>query len=308
MNGMNRRCFLQAVAASGAAAGLAGEKVYGAAPAAAEPAKGAATMKLGMVTYNMGKDMNCDELIELCQQTGLEGVELRATHKHRVEVQLDRKERAEVRKKFEDAGIAIAGLGSAFDYHDKDERKVKHSIRKSIEYAQLAADVGASGIKVRPNLLFDDEPVDVTCERIGKAWGEVAAAAADLGVEVRMEVHGGNGSSDPANILKMRQAADHPNALVCWNSNKGEQDENGDIRANFDLLKPYIGHVHITDIGVYQYPWQQLFDLLEGIHYTGWCLAEIQENEDAVRFMRYYRTLFDLYTGRYAYPNSAYSL
>ena len=259
-------------------------------------------MKLGMVTYSMGKDMDCPRLIAFCQETGLQGVELRTTHAHGVEVELSKNQRAEVRRMFEDSGIEIAGLGSAFEYHAKDPEEVMQNVEGSKAYAQLAADVGAPGIKVRPNGLFDDVPVEQTCEQIGKALRDVAAFAEGLGVQVRLEVHGGNGSADPKNIRKMMDYADHPNALVCWNSNPGEQDENGSIQANFDLLKHKIALVHITDIGVYQYPWQQLFDNLTAINYQGYCLAEIQYNEQPERFMKYYRTIFDLYTGNYSYP------
>ena len=259
-------------------------------------------MKLGLVTYEMGAEMDCPALINLCQEAGLAGVELRATHAHGVEVTLSPAERAGVRALFADSGIEIAGLGSAFEFHSKDPDEVRRNIEGSKEYAQLAADVGAPGIKVRPNGVHEDEPREATYERIGKAWGEVAAFAADLGVEVRMEVHGPEGSREPASIRRMLDAADHPNARVCWNSNVGEDDASGSIQPNFDLLKHAIGEVHVTDIGVYQYPWQELFDLLKGIGYEGYCLAEIEHNNDPVRFMKYYRTLFDLYTGRYRYP------
>lgn len=258
--------------------------------------------KLGMVTYNMGKDMDVDELIAFCVATGLEGVELRTTHRHGVEVSLGGPERELVKQKFLDSPVSIAGLGSTFEFHAKDSAEVKTNVEGAKEYARLAADVGAPGIKVRPNGLHDDEAAEQTCERIGKAWGEVAAFAADLGVEVRMEVHGGKGSALPANVRKMLDAANHPNAKVCWNSNKSDQDEKGDIKASFDLLRHAIGEVHITDIGIYQYPWQQLFDKLAGINYTGFCLAEIAYNPEPERFMKYYRTLFDLYTGRYRFP------
>lgn len=258
--------------------------------------------KLGMVTYNMGKDMDVDELIAFCVATGLEGVELRTTHRHGVEVSLSGTERELVKQKFLDSPVSIAGLGSTFEFHAKDPAEIKTNVEGAKEYAKLAADVGAPGIKVRPNGLHDDEPVEQTCERIGKAWGEVAAFAADLGIEVRMEVHGGKGSALPANVRKMLDAANHPNAKVCWNSNKSDQDENGDIQASFDLLRHAIGEVHITDIGIYQYPWQQLFDQLAEINYTGFCLAEIAYNPEPERFMKYYRTLFDLYTGRYRFP------
>lgn len=259
-------------------------------------------MKLGMVTYNMGKDMDCPKLIEFCKETGLDGVELRTGHTHQVEVELSKERRAEVKAMFAGSGVAIEGLGSAFEFHSKDPGEVKANVEGSKAYARLAADVGAPGIKIRPNGLHDDLPVDQTCEQIGKAWAEVAAFASDLGIETRMEVHGGNGSSKPVNIKKMVDAANHPNALVCWNSNQGEEDGNGSIRANFDLLKDKIALVHITEIGVYNYPWQELFDSLKAIGYEGFCLAEIGFNPEPERFMKFYRTLFDLYTGNYAYP------
>jgi hypothetical protein len=79
-------------------------------------------------------------------------------------------------------------------------------------------------------------------------------------------------------------------------------DANGSIQANFDLLKDKIGQVHITEIGVYQYPWQQLFDNLKAMNFAGYCLAEIAFNPEPERFMKYYKTLFDLYTGNWKYP------
>ncbi|MBI2424066.1 MAG: sugar phosphate isomerase/epimerase [Candidatus Hydrogenedentes bacterium] len=258
-------------------------------------------MKLGMVTYNMGKDMKLDELIAFCEAVGLAGVELRTTHAHGVEVELDKAQRDAVRARFADSPVLIAGLGSAFEFHAQDKAEVAKHVEGSKAYAQLAADVGAPGIKLRPNGLHAGEPEDATCARIGAAWREVAAFAGDLGVETRMEVHG-KGTSAPKVMRKLLDAADHPNAKICWNSNKGEDDASGSIRENFELLKHAIGLVHINEIGVYQYPWQELFDLLAGIGYTGFCLAEIAYNPEPERFMRFYRTLFDQYTHCYRYP------
>lgn len=258
-------------------------------------------MKLGMVTYNMGKDMDCPALIELCKNTGVQGVELRTTHAHKVEIGLSKEERASVKKLFADSGVEIAGLGSTYEFHSKDPAEVKKNIDGAIQYAQLAADVGAPSIKVRPNGLRDDVPVEQTCEQIGKALRQVGVFAAGIGVQVRLEVHGKD-SCEPKLIRKMMDAADHPNVLVCWNSNTSEQDASGSIQSNFDLLKAKIAQVHITDIGIYQYPWQQLFTLLKSIDFKGFCLAEIAYNPEPERFMKYYKTLFDLYTGTYTYP------
>jgi len=301
---MDRRDFIKTVGIGAACCAMGAGKALGQPPGVFHGTqKEKFKMKLGMVTYNMGKDMTCDELISFCKKTGLAGVELRTTHAHGVEVTLSSEERGDVRRKFEKSGIAIAGLGSAFEYHSSDPAEVDKNIVGSIAYARLAADVGAPGIKVRPNSIPKGEDPDITYERIGKAWGKVAAAASDMGVEVWMEVHGHEATRSLPGIRKMLDHADHPNAKVCWNSNAGEENEHGSIKPNFDLVKHAIGEVHITDIGVYQYPWQELFHLLREIHFTGYCLAEIQYNPEPERFMRYYRTLFDLYTGQYQYPN-----
>ena len=259
-------------------------------------------MKLGMVTYNMGKDMTVDELILFCEATGLEGVELRTTHKHGVEIELNAAQRAEVKKKFADSRVEIAGLGSAYEFHSPDPAEVKRNIEGACAYAQLAADVGSPGIKVRPNGIREDIGPEKTCEQIGKALRQVAVFAAGLGVQVRLEVHG-NKSSDPKLCRLMMDYADHPNALICWNSNASDMDDHKSIEWSFNLLKDKIAEAHITEIGVYQYPWQDLFNKLKGINYQGYCLAEIAYNPEPERFMKYYRTLFDLYTGNYKWPH-----
>lgn len=299
---ISRRGFLHTGVLSGVAGagGLLGAVTAAPLGAAAETPP-QEHMKLGMVTYNMGKDMTRDQLITFCKEVGLAGVELRTTHAHGVEDTLSKEERAAVCKQFEEGGVAIAGLGTIFQFHEKDPAVVAKNVAGAKSYAQLAADIGAPSIKTRPNGIFEDEPIEQTCERIGKAWREVAAFAQDLDVQIRMEVHG-KGSSDPKNMRMMLDAADHPNAKICWNSNTGEQDENGSIKWGFDLLKHALGQVHINEIGVYQYPWQELFTLLKENNFTGFCLAEIAYNPEPERFMKHYKTLFDLYTGQYRYP------
>ena len=116
-------------------------------------------MKLGLVTYNMAKDWDVPTIIENCRATGFQGVELRTTHAHNVEVNLSANERQEVRQQFADSPIELAGLGSAFDYHSTDAEEVRQNIEGTKEYAQLAADVGAPGVKVRPNGLPEGVPV-----------------------------------------------------------------------------------------------------------------------------------------------------
>lgn len=250
-------------------------------------------MHLGLVTYNLAKDWDVDTIIEMCSEHNFEGVELRTTHAHEVEVDLSPDERQAIREKFERSSVALAGLGSAFEYHSPDPEEVRRNIEGTKDYAQLAADVGAPGIKVRPNGLPDDVPEDATLKQIGESLAEVAEHADELGIEIRLEVHG-HDTAKPSRIRRIIDYADHPNALVCWNSNAGEVQD-GNIRDNFEMLAPDIALVHMRDLCTDDYPWLELIQRLQHIDYQGFCLAEIPASEQPGRIMDYYRTVWDAY-------------
>jgi len=253
-------------------------------------------MKLGTVTYQIAAEMDVPTIIQTCEETGFEGVELRTTHAHGVEVELTAEQRAEVKKRFDDSAVEIAGLGSAFEYHSPDSDELRKHIEGTKEYCQLAADVGAPGVKVRPNGLAEDKgvPVEKTIEQIGVSLRECGQAAADLGVEIRLEVHGG-GTCHVPYVKQMIDIADHNNVYVCWNSNQTDLDDSGTIDANFDLVKDKIGLVHMRDICLPGYPWKHLLDLLKQSGYEGYTLSEMPANEDPVRIMRYYYALWHAY-------------
>ena len=253
-------------------------------------------MKLGIVTYNIGKDWDLDTLIANCEGTGFDGVELRTTHAHGVEVELSSAERAAVRKRFDESKVEIVGLGSAFEYDAIDPEELKQHIERTKEYIRLAHDLGVSGIKVRPNKIHVDEGVEIetTLEQIGVSLAECGEFGRDLGVQIRLEVHGRT-TSDPVNIRKIMDYADHDNVFVCWNSNMTDL-VGGSIDGNFASLQEYIRLVHITELWN-EYPWSRLFELLRQSGYTGFCLAEIPASADAIRLMCYYRALWRALAG-----------
>jgi len=251
-------------------------------------------MKLGLVTYNMAKSWDVDTIIDKCASNGFEGVELRTTHAHGVEVTLSKTERAEIKKSFDDSPIELAGLGSAFEYHSPDPNVVKKNIEGTKEYAILAANVGAPGIKVRPNGLPKDVPVEKTLEQIGVSLRECGEFAKGHGVQIRLEVHGG-GTGHVPYIRKIMDVADHDNVFVCWNSNQREVDENGSIQKNFELVKDFIQLIHMRDLFHKEYPWRELLKSLDAIGYDGFCLAEIPGSSDPDRVMKYYSALWHAY-------------
>lgn len=258
--------------------------------------KTSSKMKLGSVTYNLAKDWDVSTLIKNFEATGFEGVELRTTHAHGVEVSLSKVERAEVKKRFADSKVELMGLGSAFDYHTPDQATLRKDIEATKKYIVLAHDVGASGVKVRPNGLPKEVPLEKTLEQIGRSLRELAQFASEYGQQIRLEVHG-TGTSLLPNIKRIMEVADHNSAGVCWNSNQTDLEGEG-FDANFDLVKDRIFVVHMRDLYLEEYPFRKLLTRLNEIGFNGYCLAEIPPSADALRVMRYYRALWLAYQDR----------
>ena len=253
------------------------------------------TMKLGTVTYNLAQDWDIETIIKNCEAAMFQGVELRTTHAHKVEVNLGKDERDRVRKRFADSAVQLMGLGSAFDYHTPDQDKLRKDIAATKDYITLAHDVGASGVKVRPNGLPKEVPKEKTLEQIGKALRELGEFGDSHGVVIRLEVHGPATSLLP-NIKAIMDAADHKNVGVCWNSNQSDLDGDG-FDHNFNLVKDKIFSVHMRDLYLEEYPFRKLLTRLNEIQFTGYCLAEIPSSTDPVRVMKYFRALWLAYQG-----------
>jgi hypothetical protein len=279
MNELNRRTFFR----SG----------FSAAPAAKKepnPALGGGSFMLGLVTYNLAKDWDIPTIIKNCEQTGFEAVELRTTHKHGVEPSLGKTQRQEVAQRFANTKVRLLSLGSVCEFHSPDAAVVKKNIEETKKFVELAHDIGAIGVKVRPNGIPKGVPEEKTLEQIGHALRECGKAGLDYGVEIWLEVHGRD-SNVPRRIQRMMQVADHPQVGICWNSNP-EDVEKGSVEQSFEMLKPWLRNTHINELWKKDYPWRELFALMKKAGYNRYTLAEIPESSDPVRLMRYYRALW----------------
>jgi sugar phosphate isomerase/epimerase len=291
----NRRGFLKSAGLGLGALGFAGQAAFAAGePTAsfAQPSK----IRLGTVTYNLAKDWDVPTIIKNCEEAKFEGVELRTSHAHGVEVTLNPSQRKEVARRFRDSKVELMGLGSAFDYHTPDQGKLRKDIDATKEYIALAHDVGARGVKVRPNGLPKEVPKEKTLEQIGQSLRELGEFGEGHGVQIRLEVHGPETSLVP-NIKSIMDAANHRNVGVCWNSNQTDLAGEG-FDHNFNLVKDKIFSVHMRDLYLEEYPFRKLLTRLNEIGFGGFCLAEIPESNDPVRVMKYFRALFLAYQNR----------
>lgn len=288
MNQTTRRQFLSQTAC-GTSAALLGALPLASDLAAAEAEKG---MQFGLVTYLWGQDWDLPTLIANCEATDVLGVELRTEHAHGVQPSLSAKQREEVKARFADSPVICLGPGTNQKFDDPDPAKLKENIEGAKAFVKLSHDIGASGVKVKPDKLHEDVPQEKTLEQIGRSLDGLGKFAADWGQEIRLEVHGQ--CSPLPMIAKIFSYVEQPNVGVCWNCN--EQDLEGEgLEYNFKLVRDRFGKtVHVRELDGENYPYQDLVNLLVDTNYNGWILLEARTNpDDRVAALKAQRELFE---------------
>ena len=285
-NNLSRRFFIQR--SFTACIGLAAMKHL---PAFSNPANSG--MNLGLCTYLWGQNWDLPALIASCEKTGFLGLELRTQHAHKVETILNAVQRAEVKKRFADSSVICLGYGANFEYHSPDPSKLRENIEQTKEYIKLCKDIGATGIKVKPNNLPAEVPKEKTIAQIAASLNEVGKFAQDYGQLVRVEVHGTLTQELP-NMKAIFDQVTEPNVKVCWNCNDQDLLPPG-LEGNFNMVKKWFGDtVHIRELNDGNYPYQKLFNLFAGINYEGWILLEARTNPtDKIIAMKEQLSLFN---------------
>lgn len=263
---LSRRGFLQKSIAAGL--GVAALPFI---PAFSSPIR--AGMQFGLVTYEWAKDWDLPTLIANCEKTGVLGVELRTQHAHAVETNLSASQRAEVKKRFADSPVTCLGYGSNYEYHSPDAANLKENIEGTKAYIKLCHDIGATGLKVKPNNLPEGVPKEKTIAQIAASFNEVGKYAQDYDQLIRVEVHG-NLTQELPNMKAIFDQVTEPNVKICWNCNAEDLLPPG-LEANFNSVKKWFGDtVHVREFNVGDYPYPELFRLFAGMNYEGWILLE----------------------------------
>jgi hypothetical protein len=291
---IERRSFIQ----TAVAAGIVGPATW--ARAARSILADDSKMRFGLVTYLWGQHLPLTELIETCESTGLDGVELRTTHAHGVERIMDGKARQQVRDRFADSQVELIGIGSNERFDSPDPARLDAAMRATRAFLDLSADVGGSGVKVKPDSFHRGVQRDATIDQIGRSLRALAPYAEDRGQELRLEVHGQ--CADPAVIADIIARADHPAIKVCWNSNPTDLKGDG-FKSNYALLRPFFGDtLHCRRLDTEAYPFMDLLEMLSADGYGGMVLLEAHSRapRHLHSALENQRALFDRYAGESA--------
>jgi sugar phosphate isomerase/epimerase len=246
-------------------------------------------MLLGAVTYNVLANLDLETVIRTLETTGFDAVELRTGHKHGVEPSLSDADRLKVKDRFEHSKVRLLSFGSTCEFQSNDPVERKKQIDLAKQFIGLAHDTGALGVKVRPNGLAKGVPRETTIRNIAAGLREVGDHGYVHGVEIWLEVHGGE-TQIPVAAAEIMRATDHKNVGLCWNSNPIDVVE-GSVKSSFELLRPWLRSCHINELPG-PYPYKELFGLMKKSGYDRWTLCECAESKEPERFLKYYRALW----------------
>ena len=214
-------------------------------------------------------------VVDLASAEGWDGLELRAAPGEPVHVGLTRAERIEARHMLEAAGVTPLAIAS---YVKVDDPAVPDAvvIDDALAHLQLAADVGASFVRVFPGGPSSD---DAAIRRLQK----VAARLDDLpDVGVALETHDSCPTGAAAANLLAR--VDHPRIRAVWDVQHpwcaGEE-----VADTLEALGPFLAYVQITDarsihdptpclLGTGVLPLREARDELVRRGYAGWVSLE----------------------------------
>jgi sugar phosphate isomerase/epimerase len=249
-------------------------------------------MKLCLLTFELGMGFSLDALLGICEKYGYKGLECRAQldHGHGVELDTTPQQRAEIRARFADSPVALAGIstGCLFDSLDAAERQA--NVETAKRFVDLAADVGAPRIRVFGNAFPAGSSKDEVIKNVGDCLRQIGEYAEGPGVDCNLEMHGDFYYWEYA--LRAVQIADHPRIGIVYNCDPRETKW-GPIGAFLNPIAPYLRHIHLHDLEATDYPYPELLRILKNLGYAGYASLEASGSGDPERVIALYARLFE---------------
>ena len=188
----------------------------------------------GLVSVTFRK-LSPREIVELVRKAGGRGIEWGGDiHVPHGEMRGAR----EVRTLTEEAGLKAAAYGSYYRAGWSEENGL--AFRQVLE---TAMELGAPTIRVWPGAKGSAEVDAHGREAVIADLRRIAELAAQVGVTVSTEFHGGTLTDTNESARQMLSEVGHTNLLTCWQPHNGE--ETAECLAGLRAVLPKVGNVHV---------------------------------------------------------------
>lgn len=201
-------------------------------------------MKFSFMSFSC-PELTLEQMLETARRYGYDAVEPRvdAKHAHGIEHTLGAAERAAVRARVEESGIALSCLATSCRYADPETRAAQ--VEDTLRYIDLAADVGAPRIRVFGGVIPAGIDRENAIEAVAGALRSTADRAAERGVTICMETH--DHWCDPKDVVAVMRRVDHPAVRVNWDIMHPVRVAGVSMDEAFAALQDWICHAHFHD-------------------------------------------------------------
>jgi sugar phosphate isomerase/epimerase len=189
------------------------------------------------------------KVLDQASSLGYAGIELRG-----LEGEIDLTKRpefaarqlAETKKMLADRGLVISDLGASSKMHEREPAKRAAALDEARRFIDLAHNLDAPWVRVFPDAYFDDEPREVTQQRIGETLAALGTFAMGSGVGVLMESHGALTDS-PSLVAIMKAAGPAPNVGLVWDTHHTVVEGHEKPADTWTAIGRWVHHTHIKD-------------------------------------------------------------
>jgi sugar phosphate isomerase/epimerase len=212
---------------------------------------------------------------------------------HGVELELSAAGREEVKKRFAGSPVTLVSLATSEHTPWPDAAVEKKAIEDTKGYVKLSHDVGSRAVRVLPNNWLKDQPKEKTFDALAAFLNDVGKYADGMGQEISLEAHGGIGELPYVKQIMDRVKA--KSVRVRLNSEKRNTVGEGGIDGQFSLIRPWLSRtMHIHNLKLPNYPYQEVIDWLVKAGWDGWAFLEVSDKvPDRVAGLAEQRELWD---------------
>jgi glucosamine-6-phosphate deaminase len=204
-------------------------------------------MKLSFSTLGCPR-WSLNAIIDAAGRYGYDGVELRFIEDDDAlwaRAELTGSGLRETRARLRDAGLAVSCVDSRSFLHHPPGKERDRALDEAVRCAELAARLGAAGIRVFGDKVQDGQDRDSTRRLVAEGLGQIAGKTRPLGVEVWIESHGDFARARDTLDVVERTGSD--GAGVLWDpANAFEAGE--DPAEGYAVLRDLVRHVHLKDL------------------------------------------------------------
>jgi len=190
-------------------------------------------------------ELTLQEIFTTATQYGYAAIEprLAAGHKHGIETTLDTAARIAVKAEIDASDIKVCCLATSCCYANPTDRQ--QWLERTDAVIDLAGDIGCERIRVFGGLLGENISRDQGFELVIEALKSAAKHAAERKVVVCIETH--DDWCNPEHLAEIMRRVDHSNIMINWDIMHPVRSCGVDIDTAFNIVKPWIAHIHVHD-------------------------------------------------------------